>query len=440
MNRIGLRAEDKNRFERRAPLAPDHVRELAERHGIEFRVQPSPLRVFSDQDYEDAGAELSGGLADCPVVLGVKEIPPGKLQAGKTYVFFSHVVKGQACSMPMLRRLLELGCTLIDYERIVDPRGRRLIFFGRHAGYAGMLDSLWALGQRLAAEGFFTPLEHVRKAHQYASLEEALEHVARLGEHVRHVGLPAGLRPVVAAFTGSGNVSRGAQEVYDRLPVQEIEPEDLPALSEDRDRPDNAVYKTVLDRPHRLRRRDGGGFDDAEYRAHPERYESALPALLKHLTLLVNGVYWEPGLPVLVSEADLRALFATEPQPKLRVIGDVTCDIRGSIASSVRATDPGDPVYLWRPDDGSAAPGVAGRGVVMMTVDNLPCELPVEASVHFGDSLMRFVPALARCDWGRPCEDLGLPAALRAAVVAHQGRLTPGYAYLERALSARPAS
>lgn len=432
--RIGIRAEDKNRWERRAPLAPDHVRELTAEQGIEVVVAPSHRRAFSERDYRDAGATIDPDLAGCRVVLGVKEIPPVRLEAQRVYAFFSHVTKGQSYNMPMLARLLELGCTLVDYEQIVDRRGRRLIFFGRHAGYAGMLDSLWALGQRLAWEGHFTPLEHVRLARHYSDLEEALHHVSRLGEHIRHVGLPRGLRPIVAAFTGSGNVTQGALEVYDRLPVQEIEPADLVHIEEDRDRPRNVVFKTVLSRPDRYRRRDGGPFDAAELDAHPERYESALGELLPHVTLLVHGAYWEPGQPELVSREQLRGLQGGALHPKLRVIGDITCDIGGAIAATVRATDSGDPVYLYDPATGTDAPGVAGEGFVVMAVDNLPCELPIDASQHFGDALVRFVGPLARCDWDRPFEELELPRALADAVIVHRGRLAPRFAHLDRYL------
>ncbi len=427
---IGIRREDKNRWERRAPLTPDHVRELASEHGVASRVEPAAQRIFPDVDYAAAGAEITPDLSGCRVILGVKEIPPEKLLPQKTYAFFPHVTKGQETSMPMLRRVLELGCTLVDYELIVDRKGRRLIFFGRHAGYAGMIDSLWALGQRLAAEGFVTPLEEIRLAHQYASLDEATSHITRVGERIRHTGLPTGLRPIVVAFTGSGNVSRGAQEVCERLPVQFVEPEDLLGISEDRDRPRNVLFMVVLGREHRVERTDGGGFDAAEYAAHPDRYRSALPALLPHVTVLINGAYWEPGLPRLVTRAALRELWARERAPKLRVIGDITCDIQGSIEVTERATTPGDPVFVWDPGSGIVTSGVEGRGPVVMAVDNLPCELPVEASEHFGDSLLRFVPPLARCDWDAPLEALDLPREIRDAIVAHRGELAPAFAGL----------
>ncbi len=428
---IGIRAEDKNRWERRAPLTPDHVQELVADHGVRFTVQPSRLRIFPEVDYQAAGAAIGHELDDCTVVLGVKEVPVDMLQAGTTYVFFSHVIKGQASNMPLLRRLIELGCTLIDYERITDRKGRRLIFFGRHAGYAGMIDSLWALGQRLAWEGFSTPLEELRLAHQYQDLSEATAHIGRIGERIRHTGLPAGLRPVVFAFTGSGNVSRGAQEVCDRLPIAEASLDELPHLSQDRDRPQNILYKIVLERSVRVARSDDGGYDETEYGAHPERYESCLGGLLRHVTVLINGIYWEPGRPRLVTADHIRGLYAAETQPKLRVIGDITCDVGGSVEITTHATTPGDPVFVWDPDSGDSTPGVEGRGPVVMAVDNLPCELPVEASEHFGDSLVRFVPPLARCDWEAPLDELALPEEIRRAIVVHRGALTPSFAYLE---------
>lgn len=428
MNVVGIRKEDKNRWERRAPLTPDHVSELARNHGIDFIVQPSSRRVFPDLDYERAGARLSLELDPARVILGVKELPPARILPDKTYLMFPHVTKGQAWNMPMLRKLAECGCTLIDYELIVDPhRSRRLIFFGRHAGYAGMLDTLWALGRRLAHEGFTTPFEHIRMAHQYSSLDEALRDVARAGDQIRHQGLPSGLRPVVFAFAGSGNVTQGALEVFDRLPHLAIEPETLTELPEDRDRPRNALYKTVLGRRHRYERMDGRAFDADELARDPGVYRSALAPLLPHITVLVNGAFWEPGQPRLVSQEHLVALWDHEDQPKLRVIGDITCDIDGSIEATVRATDPGDPIYVYEPARGGTTPGAAGRGVVVLAVDNLPCELPLESSQHFGDSLAGYVPALARCDWSRGLQDLELPDEVRNAIILHRGELAPAW-------------
>ena len=207
---IGLRREDKNEWERRVALTPDHVAELVRDAGLALHVQPSAKRAFADVDYQAAGAVLDEGLEACRVILGIKEVLPEKLLAGKIYLFFSHTTKGQAYNMPMLRRLMELGCTLIDYERITDERDKRLIFFGRHAGYAGMIDTLWALGRRLESEGHVTGLERIRLAHDYSSLDEATHHISRVGERLRHTGVPAGLRPIVCAKAGCHGASAGS--------------------------------------------------------------------------------------------------------------------------------------------------------------------------------------------------------------------------------------
>ena len=164
MARIGIRREDKNEWERRAPLTPDHVAELVEQRELGISVEPASLRVFPAKDYRAAGARIDETLTDCRVVLGIKEIAIERLEAHKTYLYFSHTTKGQQYNMPMLSRLLELGCTLIDYERVLDERGRRLIFFGRYAGLAGMIDTLWALGRRLTVEGYDSPFARDRKS------------------------------------------------------------------------------------------------------------------------------------------------------------------------------------------------------------------------------------------------------------------------------------
>jgi alpha-aminoadipic semialdehyde synthase len=432
---IGIRREDKNEWERRAPLTPDHVAELVGNRGFELTIQPSARRIFHDIDYEKAGARIDDDLSACKLILGVKEIPVERLQAGKVYLYFSHTTKGQARNMPALRRLLELGCTLLDYERIVDERRRRLVFFGKHAGYAGMIDTLWALGKRLAAEGEVTVFDRVRLAHDYSGLDEATHHLSRLGEKLRHTGLPESLRPLVIGFTGSGNVSQGAQEIFDRLPTQELLPEELIEATADPDRPRNILYKVRFQREHRVERRDGGGFDKEEFVARPELYRSALPRWLPHLTVLVHGSFWNPAHPRVVSVQDLRALWAAPTRPKLRLIADISCDVGGGNEATVEATTPGEPVYVFDVESGTIRYGVEGHGPVVLAVDNLPCQLPVEASEHFGDGLSRFMPALVRCDWEQPFERLALPDALRRAVVVHRGRLTPGFSWLEASVA-----
>ena len=224
---LGIRREDKHEWERRVPLTPDAVARLCKDPELEVVVQPSAIRVFADGDYAAAGAEVSEELAGCDVVLAVKEIPTALLRKGGAYAFFSHTIKGQAHNMPLLRRLMELDCTLVDYERIVDGKGGRLVSFGRHAGLAGMIDTLHVLGRRLAWLGHDTPFAQVRLAHQYESLAAAEEHLAGLA---RARALPAALCPFVVGFAGYGNVSRGAQEVFGWLRPELPTPLSAPGL------------------------------------------------------------------------------------------------------------------------------------------------------------------------------------------------------------------
>jgi alpha-aminoadipic semialdehyde synthase len=432
MSRIGVRREDKNEWERRAPLTPDHVAELGEQHGIRVSIQPAPQRAFPDKDYVAAGAHLDEALEDCRIVIGIKEIPLTQLRPRGVYLFFSHTTKGQPHNMPMLARLLGLGCTLVDFEHVVDERGRRLIFFGRYAGHAGMIDGLWALGRRLAAEGHVTPFERVRLAHDYSTLDEATHHIHRVGEELRHAGLPEALHPLVCAFTGSGNVSRGAQEIFDRLPQVEIASSELAGLAADRRRSRNVVYRVHFDRATRFARVGGGPLDEDELARHPERYRSGLGAFLPHVTFLVHGAFWRPGHPRVLSLDDLRELW--RGRAPLRVVADISCDIGGGIEATVRATTPGDPVYVYDVAHGETMRGVAGDGPVILAVDNLPCQLPVEASEHFADTLAHFVPALVDCDWEAPLGALALPRELVDAVVVHRGALAPRFAHLDRHL------
>lgn len=415
---LGIRRETKNRWERRAPLTPLHVEELVREQGRTVLVQPSDLRVFTDAEYRQAGAEIGDDLSGCRVILGIKEVAPEEIVPDRPHLAFFHVIKGQESGMPIVRRALEAGASLIDYEPIVDRYGKRLLFFGRQAGHAGMIDALWALGRRLASEGIETPFAAVRQALSYDSLNDAFDQLTQsVGREIREHGLPESIHPLVVGFTGGGNVSQGAQEVLDRLPVVEIHPEDLAGLEEREALSHRTLYKVVFRREAR------------------RRFERHLP----HLTVLVNGIYWEPGDPRLIGWEDLESHWRSDGTPRLRVIADLSCDVEGSIEATVRATDPGDPLYTVDPATRRDVSGVEGRGPVVLAVDNLPAELPREASEHFGDSLFPFLGGLVGADFRCDFEHLSLPAAILEALITHRGELTPRYRYLGRFLEKVPA-
>jgi saccharopine dehydrogenase (NAD+, L-lysine forming) len=436
--KIGVRSEDKSQWERRVPLVPGDVKALREA-GIDAVVQTSSHRAFGDDEFARAGVPVQPDLGDCKIIVGIKEIPPPKLEAGKVYLFFPHVIKGQPGNMPMLRRLMELNATLVDYERIVDEKNRRLIFFGRHAGLAGMVNTLWSLGKRLDAEGVPSAFSRLKQARSYAELSGAQEDLKRIAARISAEGVPQAIHPLVVGFTGYGNVSRGAQEILDLLPVQAISPAELENVAHDRTRDARVVYKVVFREEDLVEPLEAGNaFDlDDYFRRGKAAYRSVFDRYVDDLSVLVNCIYWDERYPRLLTLDRCRRLWAPGRSPKLRVIGDISCDVNGSVECTVKPTEPGNPVYVYEPATGKATDGFAGDGPVVMAVEILPSEIPRESSVDFSRVLKRFVPHLATADLSRRFAELDLPPELKRAVIVYKGELTPEYAYLESPLSSR---
>jgi len=433
--KIGIRREDINILEKRAPLIPAHVRELIADHPIDIWIQPSDIRVFQDADYEREGARIEEDISPCSVVFGLKEIPPDLLEKKKVYIFFSHTAKGQPHNMPMLRKLMDLECSLIDYEKMIDGKGRRVLFFGKFAGYAGMVDALWALGQRLKVEGLKTPFLSLRQVFRYQSLVEAKEEVAGVGRKIRKEGLPPSLAPLVCGFLGYGHVSKGAQEIFDLLPVESVSPQDIPGLFKKKGFSSHRLYKAVFQEKDMVKPRGAGGtFDLKDYYRNPGSYRPVVHRYLPYLAVLINGIFWAPQYPRFVTRRYLKKLFGGESLPRLKVIGDITCDIEGSIECNVRATSPDDPVYVYDPAEGIALNGFKGKGPVVLAVYNLPAELPLESSVYFSRTLKSFVPAIAAADFTGSFAACRLPDEVKRAMILFKGRLTPDYRYLEDCL------
>jgi alpha-aminoadipic semialdehyde synthase len=434
MNTIGIRREDKNEWERRAPLIPEDVKQLHRAHAIQTVVQPSQIRVFPDDEYTGAGTVVQNDLSPSSVIFAIKEIPLSFFESGKTYVFFSHTIKGQPTNMPMLRRVLELKCQLIDYERIVDDKGNRLIAFGRYAGIAGMIDALWALGRRLDWEGISNPFSGVKHTTHYASLEEAKEGIQRAGRTIGKRGLPKSLTPLVCGITGYGNVSRGAQEVLGWLPVREIRPAELSSLCTSPISTGNQVVKVIFKEEDIVQPiRKGDRFELLDYYRRPENYRSRFSTYMPYLTLLINGIYWDERYPRLVTKAYLKRLY-DEGSPHLRVICDVSCDVGGSIESTVRHTNPGNPVFVYEPMEEKAIDGWKGIGPVVLAVDNLPCELARESSIYFSRILRDYVPQIANADFSKSFLQCGLTPPIRGGVIVYHGELTPTYRYIRKHL------
>lgn len=431
MKTLAIREEDKSILERRTPVTPADLRSLVAA-GFRCLVEPSNHRVFPDAEFAAAGAELSRDLSAADLILGLKEIPAQKIQPGKVHIFFSHTIKGQPYNMAMLQSILDRGATLLDYERVVDENNRRLIFFGNYAGYAGAIDTLHLFGRRLAAAGIDTPLAQIRRALDYPSLAAAHEHIRGVGRAFLAAGIPAALKPFVIGVSGYGNVSKGAQSIIDELAPVTVTPVDLAAGG--LDAAADTVYKVVFTEADMVRpAAPDGRFELQDYYQHPGKYRSAFEQYLPKLDILVNCIYWDDRYPRLFTRAEAGRLWR-EGQRKLRVVGDITCDIGGSIEFTFEAHGPDKPFLVYDPIRDTHQLGDSGDGIAVLIVDILPSELPLEASNYFSGVLSPFIPAIMAADFTRPFEALDLPAPLKRAVIVHNGRLTPDYRYIEKYL------
>ncbi len=431
---LGIRREDKNRWEQRVPITPHHVQELHKTHGIKTVIQPSTIRVFSDDSYRKIGAQVQESLSPSSVIFAVKEIPLHLFEKGKTYVFFSHTIKGQKHNMPMLKKMMDMGCTLVDYERIVDEKGRRLVFFGRFAGLAGMVDTLWTLGRRLHYEQIDTPFNEIKQTIHYRDLDDIKKHLTTVGRNIKARGLPSSLAPLIIGFSGYGNVSHGAQEILDILPVQEIQPKEI--LSTYNAPSNNTIYKVVFKEEHMVEPiNPGKRFDLQDYYQHPEGYHSIFDQYLSHLTVLMNCIYWSPQYPRLLTKHYVKKMSSSRDKPRLKIIGDISADVNGAIEFTQKTTSPDNPIFIYNPLTDSIQDGYEGDGLVVMAVDNLPCELPKESSESFSKTLLRFIPEIMEADFTiDDFDSISLPAEIKNAVVLYKGKLTPAYSYINKYL------
>lgn len=432
---IGIRKEDKNVWERRTPLTPTHVKQLIEELKIKVNVQPSTNRIFPDEEYEKAGASVNESLGHCKMIFSVKEVPAQIIEKDKTYVNFSHVIKGQYNNIPVLKRYLDQKCVLIDYEKITDEMGRRLIFFGRHAGLVGMMDTLWLLGKKLSYEGIPNPFCDLQQTTNYPDLESVEEAVKKVGERIANEGIDKRLVPLTCGFAGYGNVSQGGQHILDLLPTIEVKPSELVKLRERNDLSDRHIYKVVFKESDMVKPiNPSDKFDLQDYFDNPGKYKGIFEKYIPHLTILINAIYWSGRYPRLITRAAMKQLCRDGNKPPLRVIGDISCDVEGAIEFNTHCTNPGHPAYVFNTLTGKNTPGVESDGVAVLAVDNLPCELAAESSKFFGDILIKFIPDMLKVDRRKPLDEAGFPPEIKRAVIVYNGELTPDFKYLEEYL------
>lgn len=429
--KIGIRHEDKYLLERRTPLVPEDIKILTNDKNLSFYVEKSEKRIFKDEEYKNAGAVITDNLDECDIIFGIKEVTIPSFKEGKTYAFFSHIIKGQEYNMTMLRKMMEKKINLIDYERVVDENNKRLIFFGNYAGLAGMIDTLWSIGLRLEHLGIDNPFSKLEQARKYNSLEEAKNVLKEISIEISQKGLPKELCPFVVGFTGYGNVSKGAQEIFDILPHEEVTPEQL--LDLDKTNYSNKkLYKVIFKEEHLAERLDSSAFVLQDYYDHPEKFKGVFEQYIPKLTILMNCVYWTEKYPKLVTKKYLSENYSEKF--KLLAIGDITCDVHGSVECTEKGTPIDDPIFVYDTKSKTYKMGHEGNGLLMMTVDILPSELPRESSEFFSEKLFPFIEEIAKCDFNSSYNDILLPDPIKKALILLKGKFTPDYEYINKYL------
>ncbi len=428
MKLLGIRREDKNIWEKRVPLIPEDVKELKERYGIETVIQPDDNRAYSDNEFLDAGASVDPDISKCSHIIAVKEIPVNLINPGKVYLFFSHTIKGQDYNMPLLQRIIDSKSTLIDYECIADDSGRRLVFFGRFAGLAGMIDTLNGLGRRLKSQGFNTPFIQIKPAFEYADIHDAKEQIKEAVSDIEKENFPEDILPLVFGFAGYGNVSKGAQEIFDLIPHQQITPAEL--LNSELDK--TKIYKVIFEEKDLVEPKESGSeFELQDYYNYPEKYKSKFQNYLSKLDVLVNGIFWNENYPRLLTKEYLKENF---DNVKLEIVTDISCDINGSVEFTEKVTEPDNPAFVYDPASNKIEDGFEGKGIVNIAVDNFPAELPRDSSRSFSESLRPFINKIMAADYELNFNDVNLPSEIKRAVIVYKGELAPDYKYLKEFL------
>jgi saccharopine dehydrogenase (NAD+, L-lysine forming) len=381
----------------RVPLSPSQCSEIMRNFSeVEIVVQPSPIRCFTDEEYKNAGIPFQNNLEDCDVLLGVKEVPANALIANKTYLFFSHTMKKQVYNRKLLQTILEKNIRMIDYEAITDEKGMRLIAFGFYAGVVGAHNGVWTFGKRT---GLFS-LPRMYACHDYAAVLEAYKKIS--------------LPPFRIVLSGGGRVSSGAVKNLLDMGIRQVSVEDYLTYTFE-----YPVF-TKLDAIDYAQHKSGKPFDKAHFYANGEEYESIFSKFSACTDIFMNGIYYDQKAPAFFTRSEmLKSNF------NIKVIADITCDIApdASVPCTLRPSLIADPVFGFDPKIGKECPPFYLQGVDVMAIDNLPSELPRDASVFFGDQLIKNVlPELLN---GKGS------AAIKRGMITENGSLTEKFSYLE---------
>ncbi|NVK53246.1 MAG: alanine dehydrogenase [Flavobacteriaceae bacterium] len=393
--KFGIIKERKNPPDRRVVFSPEKLQEFKDRFSeASIKVESSNIRVFSDESYQNAGFEVTTDVSDCDVLLGVKEVPIEALIPNKKYFFFSHTIKKQPYNRKLLQAMLEKNIELYDHETIVKENGARLIGFGRYAGIVGAYNGFRAFG--LKHETFNLP-----KA-------ENLSDQKALIDQLNKINLPS----IKILLTGSGKVAYGAKEMLDAMNLKQVDVNEY--LNKAFDEP---VY-CLIDVLDYNKRKDGQIIDKYDFYENPEEYVSDFMRFAKVTDYFIAGHFFGDGSPYLFTRED-----AKSNDFNIKLVADVSCDIDGPVASTIRPSTIADPIYGYDPQTASEVDFKDKNAIVVMAVDNLPCELPKDASEGFGELFLEHViSAFYNGD---------KDGVLARAKMTENGKLTPRYAYLQ---------
>jgi len=392
--KIGIIQERKSPPDFRVPLTPAQCKQVMEQFPqIEISVETSPHRCFADSEYTQYGITVSDNVSDCEFLFGVKEVPAASLIPNKKYFFFSHTLKKQPYNAKLLATILEKKVSLIDYEALKGADGKRIIGFGRYAGIVGVYEGVRTFGLKHNRFNIPSPITLSGREEFDAILKSA------------------DLTNVRAVLTGWGRVGNGAQEMMDLINPKRVSPEEFlesPA--------EGGVY-THIDTPEMYKRIDGTPFNKSDFYANPNLYTSALSEYVKHADIYFACHLWNSKNPILLDHSFF------QQHSRCKVVADISCDLNGPIVCTIKASKVSDSVFGYDPVTGTEIDFRNENAVAVMSIDNLPCELPKDASEDFGNEIMKsIVPALLNNDadgilW-------------KGTETTLEGTLTPHFEYL----------
>ncbi|MGB0177401.1 MAG: NAD(P)-dependent oxidoreductase [Owenweeksia sp.] len=397
MLKIGIIKEGKTPPDHRVPLTPEQCRLLKEAYDqLEICVQSSTVRAFKDEEYTEQGIEVKDDVSHCEVLIGVKEVPLNMLIPGKTYLFFSHTYKKQPYNRNLLRAILDNKIRLIDYEMLKEPAGKRLLGFGRYAGIVGAYNAFRAWGEMT---GDYR-LKPAHKCHDRREMERELI----------QVDLPATTKVLI---TGAGRVAGGAMEVLSALRFTHVFPKEY--INQEFKEP---VF-TQLDVRQYYEREDGKDFIRQDFYREPEGFRSRFMRYARSTDIYIPCHFWSNRSPYIFTREDARS-----PEFRIKLVSDISCDIDGPVASTLRPSTIEEPFYGYDPRTETEVPFGTLGSIGVSAVDNLPCELPRDASEDFGNELIKnVIPHFFNGD-----KEGILEAASETDL---EGRLTPRFSYLE---------